>query len=848
MARSIPPVPVVLLILSGVFLVPTALRGGQYGETFSSYAVGTSSFSQATGELFSNQAGTTAAVKDATVKELRLTELDTPGTFSAFRLPDLDAGSVVTAFSAKWNSQIYGDAVFDGMADGFSLNFGPLGGSPTKFTDGSFPAESGYGAGLTVGVATYYGGSPGYSVRVNGETVPGGFVGKADYEWGDFNSARHFFEVDWNYFSGLTLRVDGVAIFTNLPTPGYVPVAGNRFVLGARTGSVTSEMSVDNIVIVTGGTLAAVSLPAPYYYSGENPPDETADKAFDGSNETKWLASFFPQAHIGAGLTGAKTLRAYALTSANDAEERDPEDWTFETSNDGSNWSSRSGQAGEGFVNRFEQRAFLVTSPAADTGMRLNISTNRSGPYVQLAELRAWDLVPGPAMLTVTNAADSGAGSLRAALATAAGAAGPAYIIFAPGLAGSTISLASEMVISDAEGVAIDAGGLAGGIILNGGNARRIMSNSGAGPVNISGITFSAGNAVSSFGGAFLANTGSNTGFSGCSFTGNSADYGGAVYGFGTLAWSDCTFSGNTATVGNGGGINPRGNAVMTRCTLQGNSAFYGGAIENNGQLSLVHCTITGNTADAAGGGVDNFNGNVTLANTIIGGNTVNSQPDDFFQESLSSSSATLTRVGANILRTFASAGPNSTVAGPVPSTGDPLLAPLADYGGPTRTMALKPGSPARDASVSSSAKVDQRGVAVSGVPDIGAYEAFVSTSSNYEAWIVEGLPASASPASYAAGVDYDGDGWTNKNEWEAYTDPANASSYLKVTTLGLQGEHFLVRYTSLQGRNYTLQYSYDLVTWTSIAPYAGTGTTITLGLGPVTGIKTFFVRVHPGF
>jgi len=847
MLRSIPPLNVALMISGCLFPMSMALHGGQYGETFSSYAVGASSFSPATGELFSNQAGTTAAVRNATVKELRLTEFNVPSTNSAFRLPDLDAGTLVTAFSAKWNSQIKGD-VFEGIADGLSMNFGPLGGSSAKFTDGSFLAESGYGAGLTVGVATYFEGSPGYSVRVNGETVPGGFVGKSDFDWGDFSEERHFFEVDWNYSSGLTLRVDGVAIFTNLPTVGYVPAVGNRFVFGARTGGVTSEMSVDNIVIVTGGTLAPVSLAAPYHYSNENPPDETADKAFDGSAETKWLGFMFPPPHIGASVAVPRTLRAYAVTSANDFEGRDPSDWTFETSgNNGGSWSSRGSQTGEAFFNRYEQRAFLVTTPAADMAMRLKISSNRGGDEVQLAELRAWDLVPGPPVLTVTNATDSAAGSLRAALATAAGAAGPACIVFAPGLAGSTISVASELVINDSAGVTIDAGGLAGGIILNGGNARRIMSNSGTGPVSISGITFSAGNGIPGYGGAFLGNTGSNTIFSRCSFMGNRADFGGAVYGFGTLALTDCTFSGNNA-VSSGGALNPRGGAVLTRCTLQGNSATFGGAIENNGQLSLVHCTISGNTADVAGGGVDNYNGNVTLANTIIAGNTVNSQPGDFVHENGNAPSVTLTRVGANIVLAFASAGTNPIVTGPVPSTADPLLAPLADYGGPTRTMALKPGSPARDASVSSSAKVDQRGVAVSGVPDLGAYEAFVSTATNYEAWIVERLPAAASPASYAATVDYDGDSWTNKNEWEAYTDPADSNSYFKVTTTGLQGSTFIIQYTSVLGRNYYVQSSENLVNWTSYPPYPGTGTTGAVGLGPLTGIKALFMRVHPGF
>ena len=54
-------------------------------------------------------------------------------------------------------------------------------------------------------------------------------------------------------------------------------------------------------------------------------------------------------------------------------------------------------------------------------------------------------------------------------------------------------------------------------------------------------------------------------------------------------------------------------------------------------------------------------------------------------------------------------------------TTGDPLLAPLGDYGGPTQTMALQPGSPARNAATGRSTTADQRGFPIVGTPDIGA-------------------------------------------------------------------------------------------------------------------------------
>ena len=55
----------------------------------------------------------------------------------------------------------------------------------------------------------------------------------------------------------------------------------------------------------------------------------------------------------------------------------------------------------------------------------------------------------------------------------------------------------------------------------------------------------------------------------------------------------------------------------------------------------------------------------------------------------------------------------------------NPLLAPLGNYGGPTQTMALLPGSPAIDAGASGPniPATDQRGLGRVGAVDIGAFE-----------------------------------------------------------------------------------------------------------------------------
>src|SRR5262249_26060955 len=84
--------------------------------------------------------------------------------------------------------------------------------------------------------------------------------------------------------------------------------------------------------------------------------------------------------------------------------------------------------------------------------------------------------------------------------------------------------------------------------------------------------------------------------------------------------------------------------------------------------------------------------------------------------------SGMMTDVGHN-LSSDASCG--FTNSGSLNNT-DPKLAPLANNGGPTLTMALLPGSPAIDAGDTAAAPpIDQRGIArpVGPASDIGAFE-----------------------------------------------------------------------------------------------------------------------------
>ena len=129
-----------------------------------------------------------------------------------------------------------------------------------------------------------------------------------------------------------------------------------------------------------------------------------------------------------------------------------------------------------------------------------------------------------------------------------------------------------------------------------------------------------------------------------------------------------------------------------------------GGGIERtSGGLSLLSSTIVGNSSISIGGGVANVwtPGGVAIRNTIIAGNTAPSFGPDaagpFSSDGYNLIGNTSNSTG------FTDSGEQLNV--------DPLLGPLADYGGPTPTMALRAGSPAIDKGYSPSLATDQRGL-----------------------------------------------------------------------------------------------------------------------------------------
>jgi parallel beta-helix repeat protein len=371
----------------------------------------------------------------------------------------------------------------------------------------------------------------------------------------------------------------------------------------------------------------------------------------------------------------------------------------------------------------------------------------------------------------VTSTADDGStGTLRWAIAQANAASSASSIDIQLATSPRTITLSQgQLELSNTSAsISIYDGAGQGPVTVSGNNASRVFQVDPGVTASFSGLTITGGaralgGGLYNSGAATLTdcNVGGNTAFSkggglqnaaaasltvvncmisgnvgqglvnygtatltGCTISGNSAHYGTgggvATYNGGTTTLSSCTISGNSAQ--DGGGLSNFAATTLTNCTITGNSdageaggLFNSGSTANPGQLILTDCTVSGNSGGA--GGLLNFF-DVTLTNTIVAGNTGGTgNPFDI------SGSVAGTY---NLIGIGGSGGLSNGIDGNIVLTSlDSLgLAPLADNGGTTQTMALLPGSPALGAGTAASGvTADQRGEPLDKSPDIGAYQ-----------------------------------------------------------------------------------------------------------------------------
>jgi len=306
-------------------------------------------------------------------------------------------------------------------------------------------------------------------------------------------------------------------------------------------------------------------------------------------------------------------------------------------------------------------------------------------------------------------------------------------------------------------------------LTMNGGEVKNNTADNGGGGIysyinttlNLQGVLIANNTSVMNEGGGVMIRSGTTATINNSSVVGNSSSYGGA----GIMADSSLTITNslianntdiNTPSDGYGGGLLLSGSSntfILTNVTISGNSvhdannASYGGGIYlYQGTLNLNNVTISNNISDYDGAGLAATGSpTVNIGNTIIGNNTAT---NSIYEDCL----GPLNSLGHNLIQVTAGCAISGDTTGNI--TGQsPLLNPLADNGGPTKTQALLFSSPAKDAGDDATCEPkDQRGtVRTLGTHcDIGAFE-YDNTASPVVSFITR---ADANPTN-ATSVDF---------------------------------------------------------------------------------------------
>ncbi|MFN3649419.1 MAG: choice-of-anchor Q domain-containing protein [Armatimonadota bacterium] len=283
------------------------------------------------------------------------------------------------------------------------------------------------------------------------------------------------------------------------------------------------------------------------------------------------------------------------------------------------------------------------------------------------------------AAFTVTQLGDSGAGSLRQAVADANAAAGADIINFQEGLSGTIILTAGPLTLT---GFLEIQGPGAATLAVSGNNASRVFAVDPGATVLIRDLAMRDGKyAGPESGGGGIYNRGDlrllDCVLSNCTAP---AGVGGGIFNEGALMVLSTTLRDNTAPIAGGGLFNLQGTVVMrssllvtnrttdpdltrggagidveggtlfadrcifdrnrasrsggalliaptssvtlTECHLISNQAVRsGGGVLNSGTLALNDCSIVDNTAVISGGGVENFGG-LTVSSSSFSGNS----------------------------------------------------------------------------------------------------------------------------------------------------------------------------------------------------------------------------------
>jgi hypothetical protein len=118
-------------------------------------------------------------------------------------------------------------------------------------------------------------------------------------------------------------------------------------------------------------------------------PEDMA-KAFDNDPLTKWFVSGVKTPWIAYAFTASAShiVTSYSVTSANDAQDRDPTGWQLQGSNNGTTWTTVDTRTSEVFANRFQTNFYSCTNTTAYRRYRFLVTANNGSIDFQVDEIQ----------------------------------------------------------------------------------------------------------------------------------------------------------------------------------------------------------------------------------------------------------------------------------------------------------------------------------------------------------------------------------------------------------------------------------------------------------------------------
>jgi len=155
----------------------------------------------------------------------------------------------------------------------------------------------------------------------------------------------------------------------------YYTVAATNSAGTSGSSPVDSATPFRSMVnVATGGT------------ANDSASNANAKYAFDQNSGSHWLYG---------GVTGwlqydlghTERVERYGVTNSSDVP-RDPKDWQFQGSSDGSTWTTLDTQSNQAFAQRLELKTYTIANPASYRYYRLNITANNGdSTFTDLSEL-----------------------------------------------------------------------------------------------------------------------------------------------------------------------------------------------------------------------------------------------------------------------------------------------------------------------------------------------------------------------------------------------------------------------------------------------------------------------------